>query len=77
MAIFVDAGKVVPRKADLDFTKFEVSYGLGFRFKLNEAYFMRIDLAAGREGFRFMWTFSDRGPDRFLWERARFERGRS
>ena len=50
MAIFVDAGKVVPRKADLDFTKFEVSYGFGFRFKLNEAYFMRIDLAAGREG---------------------------
>ncbi len=47
------------RKANLDFTDLEVSYGFGFRFKLNEAYFMRIDFAGGREGLRFMWTFSD------------------
>ncbi len=59
MAIFVDAGKVASRKSDLDLTDLEVSYGAGFRFKLNEAYFMRIDFAGGREGFRFMWTFSD------------------
>ena len=59
MAMFVDAGKVASRRADLDFTDLEVSYGFGFRFKLNEAYFMRIDLAGGQEGFRFMWTFSD------------------
>ncbi len=59
MAIFADAGKVASRKADLDLTKLEASYGFGFRFKLNEAYFMRIDFAGGREGFRFMWTFSD------------------
>ncbi len=59
MAMFVDAGKVASRKADLDFTNLEVSYGFGFRFKLNEAYFMRIDFAGGREGLRFMWTFSD------------------
>jgi len=59
MAIFADAGKVASRKADLDLTKLEASYGFGFRFKMNEAYFMRIDFAVGREGFRFMWTFSD------------------
>ena len=59
MALFVDAGKVASRKADLDFNNLEVSYGLGFRFKLNEAYFMRIDFSGGREGLRFMWTFSD------------------
>ena len=59
MALFVDAGKVASRKADLDFNNLEVSYGVGFRFKMNEAYFMRIDLAGSREGFRFMWTFSD------------------
>ncbi len=59
MAIFVDAGKVASRKADLDFTGLEISSGFGFRFKLNEAYFMRVDFAGGREGFRFMWTFSD------------------
>jgi outer membrane protein assembly factor BamA len=59
MALFVDAGKVASRKADVDLTDLEVSYGFGFRFKLKEAYFMRIDFAGGREGFRFMWTFSD------------------
>ena len=59
MALFVDAGKVASRRADLDFTDLEVSYGFGFRFKLDEAYFMRIDVAGGREGLRFMWTFSD------------------
>ena len=59
MALFVDAGKVASRKADLDFTNLEVSYGFGFRFKLNEAYFMRIELAGSVEGFRFLWTFSD------------------
>ncbi len=59
MAIFADAGKVASRKADLDFTGLEVSYGFGFRFKMNQAYIMRIDFAGGREGFRFMWTFSD------------------
>jgi len=59
MAMFVDAGKVASRRADLDFTDLEVSYGFGFRFKLNEAYFMRIDVAGGQEGLRFMWTFSD------------------
>ncbi len=59
MAIFVDAGKVASRKADVDFTGLEVSGGFGFRFKLKEAYFMRIDFAGGREGFRFRWTFSD------------------
>jgi len=59
MALFVDAGKVASRKADVDFNNLEVSYGFGFRFKLNEAYFMRIDFAGGREGLRFMWTFSD------------------
>jgi hypothetical protein len=59
MAIFVDAGKVAPRLADIDLTDLEWSGGLGFRFRLQDAYVMRIDFAAGREGFRFMWTFSD------------------
>jgi outer membrane protein assembly factor BamA len=59
MALFVDAGKVAPRLADIDFSDLEWSGGIGFRFKLEGAYVMRIDLAGGREGFRFMWTFSD------------------
>jgi len=59
MAIFADAGKVAPRLRDVDFSDWEWSAGIGFRFKLQGAYFMRIDFAAGREGFRWMWTFSD------------------
>ncbi len=59
MAIFVDGGKVAPDLADIDFSDIEWSAGIGFRFKLRGAYFMRIDFAGGREGFRFMWTFSD------------------
>jgi hypothetical protein len=59
MAVFVDAGKVVPQLADIDLSELEWSGGVGFRFKIQGAYIMRIDFAAGREGFRYMWTFSD------------------
>jgi outer membrane protein assembly factor BamA len=59
MAIFVDFGKVAPRLRDVDFSDFDWNAGIGFRFKVNDAYIMRIDFAAGREGFRWMWTFSD------------------
>jgi hypothetical protein len=59
MAIFADAGKVVPRKADIDFTDLKYSGGIGFRARLRNAVVMRVDLAYGNEGFRFMWTFSD------------------
>jgi outer membrane protein assembly factor BamA len=59
MAIFADAGKVVPRKADIDFTDLKYSGGIGFRARLQNSVVMRIDFAYGNEGFRFMWTFSD------------------
>ncbi len=59
MAIFADAGKVAPKLRDVDFSELEWSAGIGFRFKVQDAYIMRIDFAAGREGFRWMWTFSD------------------
>lgn len=59
MALFVDAGKVARRLKDVDFTELEWSAGIGFRWKVQDAYFMRIDFAGSREGFRFMWTFSD------------------
>ena len=59
MAIFVDVGKVAPRLKDVDFSELEWNAGIGFRFKVQDAYIMRIDFAAGREGFRWMWTFSD------------------
>jgi outer membrane protein assembly factor BamA len=59
MAIFVDAGKVVPRKKLVDWHDLKYSGGIGFRARLANAVIMRVDMAYGDEGFRFMWTFSD------------------
>jgi outer membrane protein assembly factor BamA len=59
MAIFADAGKVIPRKAAIGFSDLEVDWGLGVRTRLRDAVIMRTDFAVGREGFRWMWTFSD------------------
>lgn len=59
MTVFADAGKVIPRKADLDFSDLEVSWGVGFRTRLRDAVIMRTDFAFGRDGFRMIWTFSD------------------
>jgi outer membrane protein assembly factor BamA len=58
-ALFVDAGKVIARKADVDLSELKVSVGLGFRVRIADAVVMRIEGAVGREGFRTMWTFSD------------------
>ncbi|HSF17858.1 MAG TPA: hypothetical protein VLK65_20125 [Vicinamibacteria bacterium] len=59
MALFADAGKVVRDRGDVDFADLRYSGGIGFRFRLLDAVVSRIDLAWSREGFRFMWTFSD------------------
>ena len=59
MALFVDAGKVVPIKRDLTPTNLHYSGGIGFRFRLRSAIVSRIDFAASTEGFRIVWTFSD------------------
>jgi outer membrane protein assembly factor BamA len=59
MAVFADAGKVIPRKADFTFSDLEVSWGVGFRTRMRDAVIMRTDFAFGRDGFRWMWTFSD------------------
>ena len=59
MALFADAGKVIPRKAELNFSDLELSWGIGFRTRVRDTVVMRTDLAIGREGFRLIWTFSD------------------
>ena len=59
MAVFIDGGKVVPRKKLIDPQKLKYSGGIGFRARLANAVIMRVDMAYGDEGFRFMWTFSD------------------
>jgi hypothetical protein len=43
----------------LNFSDLKYSGGLGLRVRFFEAIVSRIDFAVGREGFRWMWTFSD------------------
>src|SRR5215510_14930064 len=59
MAVFADAGKVIPRKASLNVSDLKASGGVGFRTRLRDAVVMRTDFAWGPDGFRAMWTFSD------------------
>ena len=59
MAVFVDAGKVIPRKKDIHFGDLQASLGFGFRTRLRDAIVMRTDFAFGRDGARMIWTFSD------------------
>jgi outer membrane protein assembly factor BamA len=59
MALFGDAGKVVPLKRQIDTQEFHYSGGIGFRFRFRSAIVSRIDFATSSEGFRMIWTFND------------------
>jgi outer membrane protein assembly factor BamA len=59
MAVFADAGKVVPLKRDITPTHLHYSGGVGFRARARSAIVTRVDLAASNEGFRIVCTFSD------------------
>ena len=51
MALFAEAGKVASRRADIDFSDWELGYGLGFRLHDNKVFTLRLDLAFSREAF--------------------------
>jgi outer membrane protein assembly factor BamA len=59
MSAFMDAGKVVPLKRDVDPSRMNYSGGIGFRVRVRSAIVSRTDFAVSREGFRLIWTFSD------------------
>ena len=59
MAIFADAGEVVPRKGDFDLSKLEAGWGIGFRSRIRDTVIMQTDFAFSREGFQLLWTFRD------------------
>jgi hypothetical protein len=59
MSAFLDAGKVVPLKKDVDPSRMNYSGGIGFRVRVRSAIVSRTDFAVSREGFRLVWTFSD------------------
>jgi outer membrane protein assembly factor BamA len=51
---FVDAGRVFQRPSDFGLNDLEASLGVGGRLKFGERVIVRLDAAAGREGFR-LW----------------------
>ena len=59
MSAFLDAGKVVPLKRNVDVSRMNYSGGIGFRVRVRSAIVSRTDFAISREGFRIVWTFSD------------------
>ena len=59
MAVFFDAGKVASRPADIDLTDLETSVGLGFRFNVRNATFIRIDTGFSHEGAQIWLKFAD------------------
>lgn len=56
-AVFLDAGNVFPRLADLNFDK--TSVGVGLRMHTERATFARMDIAHGAEGWRFVFRTND------------------
>jgi hypothetical protein len=58
MALFYDAGKVTARRGDLDFDNLKSNVGVGVRFHAPQTTLLRIELAKGDEGFRFIFGFS-------------------
>lgn len=58
MALFVDAGKVVSRRADLDFDRLRSNVGLGVRFHGPSFTPLRIEVARGREGWHLVFAGS-------------------
>jgi outer membrane protein assembly factor BamA len=58
MALFLDAGKVAPRAADLDLKDLNTSYGIGLRFHAPGATMLRVEVAERRDaGIGFVITF--------------------
>ena len=58
MALFVDAGQVAPRLADLDLGKFKKTYGLGMSFHTPATTITRIEVARTGEGTALVFSFS-------------------
>ena len=65
MALFVDAGKTVPEKGRVDFSGLKYSGGIGLRARVRGAVVLRMDVASGPEGTRWIWSMSDVSRRRF------------
>jgi hypothetical protein len=58
MALFSDAGTVAPRFKDLKFSQLKYDYGIGIRFHGPAVTALRVDVAYGSEGLRFIFSTS-------------------
>ena len=59
MALFFDAGKVVPRRSQVNFHDLEASAGVGFRFNVGNSVFLRIDAGFSHEGAQIWLKFEN------------------
>ena len=58
MALFFDAGKVAPRREDLDLRGLRTNWGIGARFHGPSSTPLRMELARGREGWGYIFSAS-------------------
>ena len=58
MALFLDAGQVAADRRDFDVAQFETAWGLGGRFHGPNFTALRVEVARGREGLRFIFAGS-------------------
>ena len=59
MALFFDAGKVTPRRSQINFHDLEAAVGFGFRFNVLNDVFLRLDVGFSHEGFRVWIKFGN------------------
>ncbi len=59
MAAFYDAGKVFPRRSQLNFHELRRSAGFGFRFNVRGNVFLRIDAGFSNEGTQVWFKFDN------------------
>jgi len=57
-AFFYDAGKVTATRSELDFDGLKSDYGIGLRFHGPFSTPLRVELARGREGLHFIFSFN-------------------
>ena len=59
LALFFDAGKVAPKRSQINFHDLETSVGAGMRFNVRNATFIRLDFGVSNEAFRFWFKFGN------------------
>jgi len=59
MALFFDAGKVTPKRSQINFHDLETAAGFGLRFNVRNSTFMRFDFGFSHEGFRLWFKFGN------------------